>query len=77
MRLAFRDKGANAEAPAVIWDDNYITLMPGEEREITAFLLPPAIEGSQLELNVAGWNVEPETISKFARFSAVNIPVTH
>jgi exo-1,4-beta-D-glucosaminidase len=77
VRLAFRGKGANAEAPAVIWDDNYIALMPGEEREITAFLLPPPLEDSQLELNVAGWNIEPETISKFARFSAVKIPVTH
>jgi exo-1,4-beta-D-glucosaminidase len=77
VRLAFRGKGANAEAPAVVWDDNYITLMPGEEREITALLLPPAIQDPPLELNVTGWNIEPETISKFDWFPAVNIPVTH
>ena len=41
VRLVFRGKGATGEAPAVVWDDNYITLMPGEEREITAFLLRP------------------------------------
>jgi len=45
----------------VLWDDNYIELMPGESREITArFLTADALKGGA-QLNVTGWNIEPST----------------
>jgi hypothetical protein len=45
-----------------LWEDNYIELMPGESREITAqFLAPDALNGDS-ELTVSGWNIDPETL---------------
>jgi len=46
----------------VLWQDNYIELMPGESREITAqFLTAGALKGDP-ELTIAGWNITPKTI---------------
>ncbi len=63
IRLAIRRKNENAEIPPVLWQDNYIELMPGESRDITAqFLAPDALNG-ETEVRVSGWNIEPATIA--------------
>jgi len=62
IHLGIRRKGENSEILPVLWQDNYIELMPGESREITAqFLSVDALHGDE-ELDVTGWNVEPATI---------------
>jgi len=62
VHLAIRHKSEDAEILPVLWDDNYISLMPAESREITAHFLSPDALGSESELSVTGWNIEPETL---------------
>jgi exo-1,4-beta-D-glucosaminidase len=62
VRLGIRHKGEDMEILPVLWGDNYVELMPGEEREITAqFVAPGALEGGS-ELTISGWNIESATI---------------
>ncbi|MGC1293339.1 MAG: sugar-binding domain-containing protein [Candidatus Acidiferrales bacterium] len=61
VRLAINDANGNEVLP-VFWSDNYIELMPGESKTITA-RYPSWIKlegGAKLE--VGGWNIEPVTI---------------
>jgi exo-1,4-beta-D-glucosaminidase len=59
VRLGIRNKGQNVEILPVLWEDNYIELMPGELREISAqYLTSNSLTGSP-ELFVSGWNIEP------------------
>jgi exo-1,4-beta-D-glucosaminidase len=59
VRLGIREDGAAMEILPVLWDDNYVELLPGESREFTAqYLSPDAMKGNP-ELTVAGWNIEP------------------
>ena len=47
----------------VLWEDNYLTLMPGESRTVTArYLSKNALKGPA-ELVVDGWNSEATTIA--------------
>lgn len=43
----------------VMWDDNYITLLPGEERTFRATFNPSKLNGRKPWLKIRGWNVEP------------------
>jgi len=62
VRLGIRNHGDSMEILPVLWDDNYIELLPGESREISArYLASDALERSP-ELTVAGWNIEPLTL---------------
>lgn len=53
------DKGESGEEilPSY-WDDNYFSLLPGEEREISASYDGAALAGAQPRVSVSGWNVE-------------------
>jgi exo-1,4-beta-D-glucosaminidase len=62
VRFGVRRKGQDAEILPVFWDDNYIELMPGESREISAKYLRSADISDPLEMTVAGWNIETITI---------------
>jgi exo-1,4-beta-D-glucosaminidase len=62
VRLAIRKSGQEGEILPVFWEDNYISLMPGETREITAKYVPDAAVFGGVELRVSGWNVDPATI---------------
>jgi exo-1,4-beta-D-glucosaminidase len=42
----------------IFWDDNYITLLPGESRELTATFDASNLGGATPVLKVDGWNVE-------------------
>jgi exo-1,4-beta-D-glucosaminidase len=53
------DKGKGGEEILpVLWQDNYISLLPGEKREITATYRSSSLGGAQPEVEVSGWNVE-------------------
>jgi exo-1,4-beta-D-glucosaminidase len=62
VRFGIRKSGQTAEILPVFWDDNYIELMPGESREITAQYLPTSEVSGPLELTIAGWNIDTATI---------------
>jgi exo-1,4-beta-D-glucosaminidase len=52
-------KGANgAEILPVVWDDNYISLLPGEKREVTATYRTNELGTEKPVAEVSGWNVE-------------------
>jgi len=58
IHLGIRRKNEGADVLPVLWSDNYISLMPGESREVTAqFLSLNALNG-ETELRVTGWNIE-------------------
>ena len=46
----------------VYWNDNYVTLLPGEERTYEASYFLSDSDGSRPVLEVKAWNVEKETI---------------
>jgi exo-1,4-beta-D-glucosaminidase len=53
------DKGKGGEEILpVVWQDNYISLLPGEKREITATYRASSLSGADPDIEVSGWNVE-------------------
>ncbi len=62
VRLAVEAGNPGEEIRPVLWEDNYISLLPGEERTVEArFPDQPSI-GSHSMLKITGWNIEPETL---------------
>ena len=43
----------------VLWDDNYVSLLPGERREVTASVDAGATGGEAIGVRYAGYNVKP------------------
>jgi exo-1,4-beta-D-glucosaminidase len=41
-----------------VWQDNYISLMPGEKRELTATYRASELGPAKPVVEVSGWNVE-------------------
>jgi exo-1,4-beta-D-glucosaminidase len=52
-----KGKGGEEILPAV-WQDNYVSLLPGERREITAMYRIADLGGAKPEVEVKGWNVQ-------------------
>jgi exo-1,4-beta-D-glucosaminidase len=53
------DKGKGGdEILPVLWQDNYVSLMPGEKREITATYRASQLLTSKPNVEVKGWNAE-------------------
>jgi exo-1,4-beta-D-glucosaminidase len=53
------DKGKGGEEILpVVWQDNYISLLPGEKREITSTYRASALGTAKPEIEISGWNVE-------------------
>jgi exo-1,4-beta-D-glucosaminidase len=53
------DKGPRGEEILpVIWEDNYISLLPGEKREVTATYRASELGGAKPAVEVSGWNVK-------------------
>jgi exo-1,4-beta-D-glucosaminidase len=46
----------------IFWDDNYFSLLPGEEKSIAATYDPSDTEGKDAILEVSGFNIQPSTI---------------
>jgi exo-1,4-beta-D-glucosaminidase len=51
-----RGKGGEEVVP-IFWEDNYLSLLPGERREVTARYNLSALEGKEPALTVEGWNI--------------------
>ena len=62
VRLAVEAGKRGDEILPVLWEDNYVSLLPGEERTVEArFPGKPSI-GLHPTLKISGWNIEPETL---------------
>jgi exo-1,4-beta-D-glucosaminidase len=56
LRLQVTGRGGQ-EALPVLWEDNYVSLLPGETRVITASYAVRDLGGAPPQLVVSGWNV--------------------
>jgi len=63
VHLGIRLSGSAEEILPVLWEDNYLTLLPGESRTLTARYLGKDALKKPAELVVGGWNVEASTIT--------------
>jgi exo-1,4-beta-D-glucosaminidase len=52
-----KGKGGDEVLP-VVWQDNYVSLLPGEKREITAMYRIADLAGAKADVEVKGWNAE-------------------
>ncbi len=58
-----------AKLPRITWSDNYLELLPGGQRELTALLPAETLtalgikDASTLKVKLEGWNVAPVTIN--------------
>ena len=52
-----KGKGGDEILP-VVWQDNYVSLLPGEKREVTATYRSQDLGAAQPAVEVSGWNVE-------------------
>ena len=48
---------------SLLWDDNYVELLPGERRVLTARPLAAASMSRLGSLRVSGWNVPPQSVA--------------
>jgi len=56
--MDLRNKTTNTSIVPVFWDDNYFTLLPGEERMVTGHCHTTDIHGGKISATVKGWNAE-------------------
>ncbi len=61
VRLKVNQGAGGEEILPVIWQDNYVSLLPGEKREITATYAGESLKGAEPSVEVNGWNVAPQT----------------
>lgn len=70
IRLAVRSGEPRDEVLPVLWEDNYISLLPGESRVVMARYSSHAL-AAHSELEVEGWNVPRITAEVSKKSSAV------
>jgi exo-1,4-beta-D-glucosaminidase len=58
VRLKLNKGTGGQEILPVIWDDNYISLLPGEKREVSATVRAADLGNARPVVEVKGWNVE-------------------
>jgi exo-1,4-beta-D-glucosaminidase len=57
VRLQITKGEGGEEILPVLWEDNYITLLPGESRTVAATMKPQDLGGATPALVVTGWNI--------------------
>jgi exo-1,4-beta-D-glucosaminidase len=62
VRLAVASGKPAEEILPVLWEDNYVSLLPGEERTVEARFPSKHSIGLHPTLKISGWNIEPETL---------------
>jgi len=58
VRLKVNKGKGGEEIVPVVWQDNYVSLLPGEKREITATYRTAGLGTAKPEVEVQGWNVD-------------------
>jgi len=58
VRLKVNRGKGGAEILPVLWQDNYVSLLPGEKREITATYRASELGSAAASVDVKGWNAE-------------------
>ena len=63
VHLAVRKGPGGEEVLPVLWDDNYVTLLPGETRELEAAYAPKDLGSTTPVVTLDGWNVESQILN--------------
>jgi exo-1,4-beta-D-glucosaminidase len=58
VRLKLKKGATGSEILPVLWQDNYVSLLPGEKRELTAEYRASELGTEKPVLEVKGWNTE-------------------
>jgi exo-1,4-beta-D-glucosaminidase len=58
IRLRLADRKNDADVVPVFWQDNYFSLLPGEERIVSATFDTAALHGDRPVIQVGGFNIE-------------------
>jgi len=58
IRLKLKKGAAGPEILPVLWQDNYVSLLPGEKRELTAIYRASELGAERPAIEVKGWNTE-------------------
>ena len=58
IHLALTKGEGGDEISPTYWDDNYVSLLPGESKEIFARFSINDLDNSNLSLKIEGWNIE-------------------
>jgi len=66
VHAGIRKADSEEEILPVLWEDNYVALMPGESKALTARYLKRNVVGEGATLRVDGWNIDPVTVSLVA-----------
>jgi exo-1,4-beta-D-glucosaminidase len=64
IRLKLVRNTDKEEVLPVLWEDNYVTLMPGEKRELQVTYQLKDLNGAKPVVEAEGWNVEKGTAKK-------------
>ena len=62
VRLRITKGQGGEDLVPVFWDDNYVSLLPGEQREIGVMYDRARLGGSTPVVKMDGWNVAPESL---------------
>ena len=63
VHLEVRKGKDGGDVHPIRWQDNYISLMPGESRVITATYDDAQLGGARPAVRVDGWNVETAAVN--------------
>ena len=62
-RFGFEEGGGgDDEVLPILWSDNYVSLLPGEKREITASYPKRRLRSGKPVVKIDGWNVVPKAL---------------
>ena len=64
IRLSLKDEKDDLLYP-VFWEDNYLSLIPGEKRTLKCVVPQQVAEVESVTLTVSGWNVPEKKIKLF------------
>ena len=67
VRVDLKHPHTNDDISPILWDDNYISLLPGESRTLTATVPARNLGGFSPAISVQGWNIKAETAPKASR----------
>lgn len=60
LRLKLTQGPGGDEVLPVVWQDNYISLLPGEKQDLSATYRTADLGAAPAHVEVRGWNVEPQ-----------------
>jgi len=63
IHLQIKQGSSERDVLPIVWEDNYISLLPGERREVTATYKVKDLGNAAAFLKVEAWNSEPVRIS--------------